>query len=304
MFILSHPYQNKHDLLKMQAFTAQMTAEYGSCGMVHVGDIAHRIFNGMSMTNPTDIVRLWEDDTGELIAWVISQPRFTGYDRLIHPKYFDTKIEAEIIAWAEQTTRSQTSHFEQVHNYGVDAFDCDTRWIGYLENRGYTRNPDNMFYTTRSLETIPQPKLPEGFTIRPTTGIDEVEKLVEVHNGSFGRGWSVEEYTNVMLSDGYATGTEMVVEAPNGRFAAFLMYWSDPINRCGLFEPVGAHRDFRRMGLSSALMIHTMHRMWDEGLETAIVWHEGDNEAATALYASLGFERKYIVYGYHMPAIE
>ena len=120
-----------------------------------------------------------------------------------------------------------------MRNFGIDAFDCDTRWINYLENRGYTRNPDDMFYTTRSLETIPESTLPDGFTIRPTTGIGEVEKLVEVHNGGFGRGWSVGEYRDVMLSDGYATGTEMVVEAPDGRFAAFLMYWSDQVIKCG-----------------------------------------------------------------------
>ena len=99
MSISSRAYRNKDDLLKMQSFTAQVIADYGDCGIVHVGDIAHRIFNGMSMANPADIVRLWEDESGDLIAWIISEARFTGYDRLIHPRYFDTEIEDEIITW-------------------------------------------------------------------------------------------------------------------------------------------------------------------------------------------------------------
>lgn len=58
-----------------------------------------------------------------------------------------------------------------------------------------------------------------------------------------------------------------------------------------LFEPVGTHPDFQRKGLARALMTHTMHLMKAHGMTTAIVNHETDKEASSALYANLGFVR-------------
>ena len=98
-----------------------------------------------------------------------------------------------------------------------------------------------------------------------------------------------------MRSSSFHIERELVVVAPDGRFAAFLVYWIDPISKSGLFEPVGCHPDFQRRGLTTALMYEGLQCMAAQGMTMAIVVHEApdDNPASAALYRSVGFTPKY-----------
>lgn len=160
----------------------------------------------------------------------------------------------------------------------------------YIEKLGFKGEKSDYVQLKRSLETIPEVKLPEGFSIRSVAGKHEAELVGEVHNGAFGPKWNTPEYDylKVMQTPGYNAERELVVIAPDGRMAAFTVIWFDPISRSGLFEPVGCHGDFRRLGLSTALLYEGMARMKNAGMETAGVGCE--NEAACKLYKSVGFE--------------
>src|SRR5260370_42434798 len=98
-----------------------------------------------------------------------------------------------------------------------------------------------------------------------------------------------------MHTPGFHLDRELIVVAPDGRFAAFLVYWIDPISKSGLFEPVGRHPDFQRRGVTKALMYEGLRRMAAQGMTMAIVVHEAPrkNPASTALYRSVGFTPKY-----------
>jgi len=137
-----------------------------------------------------------------------------------------------------------------------------------LRSLGYELKPVNYIQALRSLNTeIPSPVLPEGYQIRNALGEHEAHLLVEVHKGSFGKDWTAEEYLKVMRTPGFVIEHELVVVAANGHFAAFLIYWLDPISKSGLFEPVGCHKDFQRRGLTKALMYEAMQRMVNAGME-------------------------------------
>lgn len=86
--------------------------------------------------------------------------------------------------------------------------------------------------------------------------------------------------------------------APDGRIAAYTVYWTDTRNGLGLFEPVGTHREFRRLGLGRAVMLHAMARMRSAGLVSVSVNHNADNVAARRLYESLGFVGTDQTYGF------
>jgi mycothiol synthase len=133
--------------------------------------------------------------------------------------------------------------------------------------------------------------LPEGFIIRSVAGEHEAAQLAEVHSSSFDSNWTAKKYLEVLRSPSFTLDNELVVVAPDGRFAAFLVYWLDPMSKAGLFEPVGCHKDFRRRGLTKALMIEGMKRMIDAGMETAVVGNKVGNEAARGLYESLGLKK-------------
>jgi ribosomal protein S18 acetylase RimI-like enzyme len=159
-----------------------------------------------------------------------------------------------------------------------------------------------MVITARDLSNPPiaMPSLPAGFSIRPAHDVSEAGGLATVHSSAFGSNWTPEGYARVMSTPGFSISHEMVVTAPSGDFAAFLVYWLDPISRSGLFEPVGCHIDYQRRGLVKALMSHTMGLMREAGMTYAIVKHETNNPASTAAYASLGFTR---IAAYHEAAI-
>jgi len=158
--------------------------------------------------------------------------------------------------------------------------------------------------TTRSLdEPIPNGALPDGFSIRSVAGEHEVELVAAVHDSAFRPKWAGGAYLPVMRTPGFDVERELVVVAPDGRFAAYLIYWLDHISRSGLFEPVGCHADFRRRGLTKALMYEGMRRMRARGMHTAIVLHHADNPASTALYASAGFRPAFAITDYRKPVI-
>jgi ribosomal protein S18 acetylase RimI-like enzyme len=104
----------------------------------------------------------------------------------------------------------------------------------------------------------------------------------------------------VMRTPGFHLDRELIVVAPDQRFAAFLIYWIDPVSKSGLFEPVGCHQNFQRRGLTRALMYEGMRRMVAHGMTKAIVNHQPaqQNPAAAALYRSVGFTLKYTITDY------
>ncbi|KAA3657587.1 MAG: GNAT family N-acetyltransferase [Chloroflexi bacterium] len=148
------------------------------------------------------------------------------------------------------------------------------------------------------INSIDVPALPEGYLFRAANGIEDAAALAEVHNSAFGPIWTSELYRKAMESPGYAPERELVIQAPDGTFAAFTIIWHDHLNRMGLFEPVGTHKDHRRRGLGRAIVLYGMQQMADAGMEFASVAHFGKREAAKGLYQACGFKPWHMQDGY------
>lgn len=180
-----------------------------------------------------------------------------------------------------------------------DVFEGDGARVDVLRRCGFSFRNHLYNYATCSLQApIADPPLPYGFVVRNAEGDHEADMLAALHSAAFGSAWMPGEYRRLMRSPAYESERELVVMAPDGRFAAFCIYWLDPVNKTGLLEPVGAHGDFRRMGLTRAVISEDLRRMKGLGTETAIVWHEIGNSASAALFASGGFRAKYAIHQY------
>lgn len=285
----NRPLNGLDDVAAIQRFIAENTPPGGGW---HPGDFVHRLYNNNRHHKPEEIVRLWEDESGNLLAWMMLYPRFGGFDIQIHPDW--QALEPEMLDYAEAHTPPKEGKI------GTDAFGQDAAWRKRLEARGFETAENPAYcYTTRSLnEPIPDSVLPDGFTIRSAAGPHEAAQLAAVHSGAFKSEWTPETYAAVMQSPGYEAEREVVVVAPDGQFAAFCIIWFDPITRSGLFEPVGTHADFQRRGLGRAMMLEGLRRMKAAGMETAIVCHVWNNQAAQGLYHSVGFCKKDDIYDY------
>lgn len=297
--ITSRKYTD-NDLPHLQAALAGWIQSAGDCGYCHVGDISHRIYNGIrGRLSLNEVVRVWEDDS-QIIGFDIVGPYYNRFDTFVHPDYRGTESERDMLQWAYTTTR----HFMNIIGRAdkpVLAEECsgDDIRAQLLIELGFEKHEHWGNITERRLDdVIPEPSLPDGFSIRAAT-MDDYAQLAAVHSGAFGSNWSPELYRDeVMLNPGYRVEREIVVVASDGQFAAFTKTWLDEVNKVGLFEPVGTHKDFQRKGLGRAMMLHTLHEMKSLGMKTAMVGHEADNPASIGLYNSLGFRTKYEIADY------
>jgi ribosomal protein S18 acetylase RimI-like enzyme len=155
----------------------------------------------------------------------------------------------------------------------------------------------------RDLEApIPSDDLPAGYRIRSVVGPEDISRRVEVHRAAFAPSRMVEgKYQRLITLPPYRFEDDLVVEAPDGSFAAFTMAWWDPLARVGEFEPVGTHPDHQRRGLGKALLSHALRRYSDAGARLVQVFSSADNVASEALYQSVGFRRRALHRRYRLP---
>jgi mycothiol synthase len=293
------PYQNASDLILLQDFNARAIAEAGGCGYVHPGDIPHRLFNGNRLFDPGEVMTIWEDERG-VAAWLMAGPRHRSYDLQVRPDLRGDGFEGKVLAYADQrlVELMRVHDYEGERIYG-EAYRCDTIRSGLLLATGWDRDDHVQFVLNRAkIGDVRLPPLPAGYTLRSATGVEDAGGLAAVHRAAFGVEWTAESYGKVMGSPGYSAESELVVVAPDGVFVAFTKTWLDRLNRTGLFEPVGTHKDYWRRGFGRAVLLYGMRQMAAAGMEYATVANSAKNEAARELYRACGFEPWHDLDGY------
>ena len=185
------------------------------------------------------------------------------------------------------------------------AFEDDEEVRAALERNGFTEPGDTnvnrqgplMHFLARDLSEPPeQPPLPDGFRCR-TVEPDDLAERVAIHRDVWAPSRVTEtSFATVQASWPYRASLDCVVEAPDGRFAAYCLIWPDDENRVGELEPVGVREEFRRRGLGAAVCTFALRRLYEEGGREAIVYCVTD--AACGLYESIGFRRHATLVGY------
>jgi ribosomal protein S18 acetylase RimI-like enzyme len=299
------PYREDVDIARLQDFTAQQIRDFGRVGSVHPGDIPHRIFNGLRREDPRELIHIWEDDTGEIVAWTLLDPSGAGIDPQVSWRMRSEApdFEGEVNAWSEKILVEKLRERGSEATYiETDAFEEDTARTEMLRSLGWeAQDIEEIMLTRRPLRDLEAPQLPDGYRIRCVRGVGEAAAVAEVHSAGFGSSWTPELYRRVMESPGYSAERELVVEAPDGSLAGFCVTWPDQINLTGYFEPVAVHPDHRRLRLGSALMRAGMAMMVDWGMEWAEVMYEVDNPGSGKLYRGEGFEPLWTVVLYRKP---
>jgi ribosomal protein S18 acetylase RimI-like enzyme len=291
-------YRGSSDLSRILHFAGECNLLTDWCCSLHPGDVGHFLSSGLAGRDPAPYCFVYESNESLDALLLFYAIHSSAWGLLVHPHRRDAELEATLVAWAEQHLRQLLTVSGSAKVWITsEVMDCDTLRRDILASRGYVAEPEaDRFVTTRSLQgDIPASVLPDGFSIRAVAGEHEADAVQAVHASAFGRARQPGEYLQVMRSSSFHLERELVVVAPDGRFAAFLVYWLDPISKSGLFEPVGCHPDFQRRGLTKALLYEGLRRMAAEGMTMAMVVHEApdDNPASTALYRSVGFTPKY-----------
>ena len=258
--------------------------------------------------DPQRDLRLWEDATGRLVgfasAWV-PQPGGEVVDGnlywRIHPAARRQGLESTIIGWGAERFREVGRERNLPAQIYSGARENDAYSLAVLEQQGLC--PVRYFYKmVRPLDQpIPEPVVPAGFTLRTVANEADVEKWVECFNLSFIDHWgfhptTVARRTHRMSNPHYRAALDLVLEAPDGVFAAFCFCGIDPADNArnhraeGWIMQLGTRRGYRNQGLGRAMLLVGMRAIQAAGMDTAALGVDADNPTgALHLYESVGF---------------
>ncbi len=289
--IVSRPFQREADLVRMRAFVQAAARESGKpLFYLHPGDLSWRMNRSLTF-DPRRHIHLWEAPDGELVGFAWFYSSHNGVDVQVHPGWRGRGVGPRMVRWAEQVARRELPHNGRGETLRFSAFEADRQRHRTLSRQGYRPDAFHYVHLRRSLDDLPEPPpLPEGFRFEPMRP-KLAPARAALHDAAFyASAVTGASYRRVMAAPGYRAELDLLVVSPEGRPAAFALCWLDEAGRVGLFEPVGTHPDFRRLGLARALLAEGLHRLRAQGMEAAWVYTESPNLPAQKLYTALGFQ--------------
>lgn len=219
---------------------------------------------------------LWERSDGRLVAYAWPGPTYTNL--IVHPN--DRELLEPILVWSEERMQS---HVDQLAELTTEAVESDTEHVGILRQRGYARTGQGRDWRIRSLETaLPEFDVPPGYAVRHLDSPEDLRQRAALTEHPYA--------AHLARAPTYRADLNLAIAAPDGRFAAFCTAWLDEQNRIGVFEPVECLPDFRRRGLTRAMMCEAMRRLERLGASEACIVNRSENVPAGRLYESLGFQ--------------
>lgn len=288
-------YARAEDRDRITRFLSDASAGEPAPGYWHVGDVIWAMYLNTTF-EPHKYVRLWEDAaTGALlgISWIETGDGAGEIETMLSPAVRATEegvaIVAEAMAWFRRIAARRG-----LTTLRARARDTDAWQVGVLATHGYIRDDDHIGYVhfrrPFSAATLPEAALPEGFSVRAVGGPDEWQRRIDLHRAVWRPSRvTLEAYSRLRSAPYYRPDLDLVAVAPNGDFAAYCIIWYDERTRVGEYEPVGAHPEWRRQGVTRAVLIEGLRRLRALGAERAIVLTGENNAPAIRLYESCGF---------------
>jgi ribosomal protein S18 acetylase RimI-like enzyme len=285
--LTSRAYADRGDLRAMESI---VSAAWSSSArpLVHctIGDLEWWIASAGPGIDWSERLRIWSIG-GDPVGWGWFKPP-GDLDWFVRPGSSDADedgIRDEILDWGIERARTAAAPMLEV--WGADGW----REAARLVDRGWTATGEALTQFLQPLDReIERPTVPPGYRVRTMTGPDEIAARVEVHRAAFAPSrMTVEKYAICVEQDHYAFERDVVVEAPDGSFAAFTRCWLDPIGSIGEFEPVGTHPGHQRRGLGRAANLHGLRILQAAGARDVLVFSLRSNAASEALYRSVGF---------------
>jgi mycothiol synthase len=252
-------------------------------------------------------LRLWQDADGRLIGfgqlWILESPEELDA-RLqfwVHPAARGEDLDTQIIDWSAERLREAARQPARSARLRTSARQDQAERLALLRNLGFAIDRYS-FTMVRSLdEPIPEPRTPEGFTLREVAGPHEAEKWVEMFNLSFidhpnHHPWKVDQVLHYLSEPIYRQELNLIAVAPDGTFAGFCWGLINPEANArsghsqGEIDVLGTRRGFRRMGIGRALLLAGLQRLKQAGVTSAQLGVVANNPTgALHLYESAGF---------------
>ena len=290
--VTARPSAGERDFARMDALAIRALGD-----ALHVVDLPWRLASPSARM--PDRSCLWEDASGELIAWAVLQfPAWHCLDYVVRPDLRSPDLEREILTWACARLETEAAGRGGPLPFYVSARAGDTMRISAIEQAGFSRQDWGYVHLIRELsEPIPEPALPHGFIIRSLAGEDDVNAYVSAHRAAFGSANMTTDWRRATLRDPrYVSDLDLVAIAPDGALAGFCVCWITPPlaeRRVAQVEPLGILPGYQRKGLGRALLAEGLRRARTLGAGQMAVNAESYNTASRGVYEAMGFRPAY-----------
>jgi mycothiol synthase len=237
-------------------------------------------------------VHLWRNESGKLVAFLIRGN--ISLHLQMHPDF--RHLEKNMLDWAEQNWFGDKPEMELM------VYDWDTERQALLAQRGFDNHGAVEDVRTYDLSReYPEPVLPSGFRIVSLAEIGRHAERIELENSVWGVHLDEAWFRGKSSSPSYSFDWDVVVLSPEGKQVAYSLLWLYPHNHTAEFDPIGTHPDFRKLGLSRAVILECFRRLQASGIQYAYIASETEDPVVSHLYTSLGPVETYQGYRWVIP---
>lgn len=157
-----------------------------------------------------------------------------------------------------------------------------------LETLGYSQSGIELELVADTSSEPEVPSLPEGFMFASLNDVSD-ETYIEGHVAAWSdrrpSRYRRELHDAVRRTPQFRPDLVTIALAPDGTVASYCIGWLDERSATLEIEPLGTHRDYRRLGLAHAVVKEVQHRAWANGAKHVLVWNNPNtNPAAYGLY--------------------
>ena len=292
----ARPYKAPEDLQKMRDLLVEGRRACNGTYYVHPGDLNWWLYYPPLEFDLWQYIWLWDDPHApeRLLGWMLLAPSWSAFDVYVTPELRGSLEWEAMHAYAEEKITRLGRDQKKAKIYRMWVSEKDEISCDYFLRAGFHRSKDEVVYLTRALdEPIPLPALSEGWVVRSVEEEGEAAARAAAQYGAYESKAPFEKYLrrylSFMRSPVYEPERDIVAAHPDGRIGSFCIIWTDPVNRIGLFEPVGTHPEYRGKGLARAVMLEGLRRLQERGMQTAMLCTNENNLPAVKLYESVGF---------------
>jgi N-acetylglutamate synthase-like GNAT family acetyltransferase len=182
-----------------------------------------------------------------------------------------------------------------------EVYEGDDDYENFLRNRGYTKSEDywvrREFDLTTSL--VPNQDLPERFYVASVPNLKNHEEVCKAYKLCYGIKFNQNILRNFTETLTYKKELDLVAIGPDNHVAALCSGRYDQTNQLVTIEAVSCYHDFRKRGISKALLTRQLIAAKELGASTATVFTAMPEKHPTPnkLYESAGFRlvgKKYV----------
>lgn len=189
----------------------------------HPGDMNWRAFVVWAGYSLQERIGLWVDDRDQLKGFLFVYPSAGMFDLVVHPVVSGTDAKSQMLDEAAAYLSSLKLKDRSELSMFVFAEDQNRRAL--LEAKGYTGNECRVHFAQSLIGHTFEPMLPPGFHFLCRQDETHAEQRANAHVDAFSPGSTMtkEKYHVLMSATDYAPQLDVVVVAPDGRYAAFAL---------------------------------------------------------------------------------